>query len=200
MVIWYVILTLLAIYFLYLCYKVLWYLTKIIMFQSKLKKLRGDGCHIQRERIYWSMFFGKKCVLDFTVTIQNQKFNVYLLSFLSTRGRWNIEKGENCYYAEARRYNRVFYNAYRNSSDEPEHSRDFRRESPFWKCLFHLPKEKASSNDKQIVLAYPTPRLLTYTDKKLEYLQSGNTFDGYTVMLWDDFLNFLKSGMEGNHE
>ena len=70
----------------------------------------------------------------------------------------------------------------------------------FWKCLFHLPKEKASSNDKQIVLAYPTPRLLTYTDKKLEYLQSGNTFDGYTVMLWDDFLNFLKSSREGNHE
>ncbi len=200
MVIWYVIVTLFAIYFLYLCYKVLWYLLKIMCFQIKLKKLQNKGYRIKRKRSVVAMFFGKKGVLDFSVETQNQKYDVYLLSFLSTHGRWNIEKGEDCYFVEARRYNRVFYNAYRNSSDEPGHSREFRRESPFWKCVFHLPQADASSEEKRIVLAYPTPRLLTYTDKKFEYLQNGSVFDGYTVMLWNDFLNFLKNSEVDNDE
>lgn len=192
MVIWYVLLVLFSIYFFYLSYKAIWYLVKIVCLVINLKKLAKQGYHIEKKRSILSMFFGKKGLCDFVITVGDQKYQIHLVSFISTHGRWNIERGNTCYFIEARRYNRVFYNAYNNSSDEPEFSREFRRESSFQKSVFYLPRLDVSPEENRIVLIYPIPRLLTYTEKKIDYLKSGSVFHGYTVLYWQDFLNHLK--------
>lgn len=196
MEIWYVLCILFSIYFFYTCYKFLWYLIKIASFRKSLKKLQQMGYRIEKKRSTTSMFWGKKGLLDFCIEIDGEKYEAYLLSFLSTHGRWNIERGENHYYAEARRYNRVFYNAYNNSSDEPDFSREFRRESGFCRCVFHLPEMDVSKDQNKLILVYPTPRLLTYTEKKFEYLKSGSVFHGYKVVYFDDLWAFLKNREE----
>ena len=196
MVIWYVLCILFLIYFFYLCCKVIWYIAKIGAFQRKLKALENRGYRIKRKRRLLSMFGIKKGLPDFSIEINGKTYDMHLLSFISTHGRWNIEKEQDHYRAEARRYNRIFYNSYNNSSDEPHFSREFRRESGFQKCLFRLPQEEVSPDDGKIVLVYPTPRLLTYTEKKLEYLKSGSAFHGYTVVYFDDLFSYLTNKEE----
>ena len=186
-------LVLFTIYFTYLCYKVLWYLVKIASFRNKLRTLQKQGYRVEAKRSILSMFLGKKGLLDLCIEIDGKEYEMYLLSFISTHGRWNIEKEKDLYYAEARRYNRIFYNAYRNSSDEPEFSREFRRESGFRRCIFHLPQENASPDDRKIILVYPTPRCLSHTEKKFEYMKSGSVFHGYTVVYLKDFAKHLKT-------
>ena len=197
LIILYVLLGLFTLYFFYLCYKLVWYFFKIMGFRAKLKGLKKQGCRIERKRSILSMFFGKKGILDLSIEKAGQKYDVYLISFISTHGRWNIERGEKYYFAEARRYNRVFYNVYKNSSDEPGFSRDFRRESEFQKCVLHLPQREAALEEGKIILIYPIPRLLTYTENKFEYLKSGSVFHGYKILYWQEFLSFFKpSGAE----
>ena len=193
MIICYVLLVLFLLFCLYLCYKTIWYAVKIGWLQIKLYQLQKQGYSIEKKRKIIYMFFGKKGVTDFTVEANGKKYNVHLLSFISSRGRWNIEKGALHYYAEARHYERIFFNVQHNSSYDTGLSRDFLRESGFQKCVFHLPQADVSQEDGEIILVHPVPKLLTYTEKKLEYLKSGSTLNGYTVIYLKDFAGYLET-------
>lgn len=193
LLVWYAIILLLALGLLYFLYKVLWYSVKMLSFRRKLKKLSRMGYRIERKRGFLGMLFGKKGVLSFQIEIREKMYDVHLISFPSVHGRWNIEWSEQGCFVEARRRHRFFYNQYNNSSDEPEFSREFRKESRVRRCVLHLPQKEVDPSEGKLLLVYPSPTLFTYTEKSFEYLKSGSVVHGYTVVFWEDLWPFLLS-------
>ena len=189
----YAIIILLTLGLLYFLYKALWYSIKMLSFRRKLKKLSKMGYRIERKSGFFGMFFGKKGLLRFQMEIRGEMYDMHLISFPSVHGRWNIEWSEQGYFIEARRRHRFFYNQYNNSSDEPELSREFRKEARVHRCVLHLPQKEADPSDRKLLLVYPTPALFTYTEKSFEYLKSGSVVHGYTVVYFEDLWTFLLS-------
>lgn len=171
----------------YTIYKVIWYLLKMLALKMKLKKL---GESIKFERGIFDMMLNKKGVVDFTVDTHTVTYEVSVLSFISNHGRWNIEKSRNGYFVEARRPNKLFFEA-RKHSERPESEVDYRRESKFQRTELLL-EAKNSPNVKQILLIYPRPKMLTYAHIRLEYLNTGSIVEGYEIMYLDDFLELFK--------
>lgn len=193
LLVWYAVIILLALGLLYFLYKALWYSVKMLSFRRKLKKLSKMGYRIESKSGLFGMLFGKKGALSFQIEIRGKMYDVHLISFSSVHGRWNIEWSEDGYFIEARRRHRFFYNQYNNSSDEPDFSREFRKESRVRRCVLHLSQKEADPSERKLLLTYPTPTLFTYTEKSFEYLKSGSVVHGYTVVYWEDLWAFLLS-------
>ena len=92
---------------------------------------------------------------------------------------------------EARRRNDIFYRVEKNSGTEPEFARDYRRESRFQRSELHLSTEKSDS-EKRILLIYPCPLSLTYTDSNIHHLTPGDRIEDYEIMYADELIALLE--------
>jgi len=158
---------------------------KMVSLSRRLKKLNSGDVTVEYVRAFSKIAFGEKGKTNFLVKTKGKTYNVTVLAFPVVRGRWNIEKAENRYYAEVRVYNNMFYNVYNNSGTEPEFSKDYRRETRIARKRLYLSPEK--TEEEKILFVYPKPKALTYTDFKLEHINSGNTVFGYKVLFETDF-------------
>ena len=179
----------LCILILYSIYKVVWYTVKMLSLKKIIKTLNSENTTVTYKRNFINTIFGKKGVADFVVTTPTQKYEVSVISFISTHSRWNIEKTRNNYYIEARRYNKMFYKVDVHS-EQPEHAIQYRRESRFQRCQLFLNPQK-EEGVKKILLIYPPPKQITYTATQYEYLNTGSLVCGYEIMHADDFFELI---------
>lgn len=178
---------------LYAIYNFILFTVKWIILRIKIRRLASDEASVKFTRPFYSILLGQKGKTDLVLSTKREKIAVSMISFLSTRGRWNIEKTRNeHYYIEARMYNKIFYNTHVNTGTEPEHSKDYRRETRFQRCKLHLLPANEMEYDTYVLLMFPRPKLLTYTDTRLDYLNAGDTICKYTVLYEDDFFAYVK--------
>lgn len=175
----------------YALFKVIWYTVKMLAFRFKLGRLKAQGLALEFKRPFYKMIFGKKGETHFIVSNKRERYAVSVISFVSTRGRWNIEQAQDGYYVEVRRYNRIFFNLYVNTGTEPEYSKDYRRESRLIRSRLHLSPEETSGG-KRVLLIHPRPKLLTYTDTRFRYLGAGDSVSGYQILYAPDLFEALK--------
>lgn len=163
---------------------------KMLSLNRRLKKLNRGGTRVEYARKFLKIAFGEKGKTDFLVKTEGKTYDVTVLAFPVIRGRWNIEKAGDRYYAEVRVYNNLFFDVYNNSGTEPEHAKDYKRETRISRRRLQLSDEKGEG--EKILLVYPKPKLLTYTDFKLGYINSGDIVFGYKVMYDSDFFALFK--------
>lgn len=183
-----------ALMIIYAIYCFISFLIRFIALRIKIKRMVSDNVTVQYTRLFYKVLLGKKGETDFVVSTGQGKTAVSIISFLSTRGRWNIERTRSDrYFIEARINSKMFYNLYVNSGTEPEHSKEYRRERRFQRCKLHLLPPEEMECDKYVLLMFPRPKLLTYTDARLDYLNSGSAIRGYTIMYASDFFEHINS-------
>ena len=187
----YLILILLTLSLFYVLRKLFRYAVKLITLKSLLKDYNSDKIKITFLRKLRHIAFGPRGETDFLIETPKKKYAVSVISFLLENGRWNIEKTRHSYYVEARRRNDIFYRVEKNSGTEPEFARDYRRESRFQRSELHLSTEKSES-EKRILLIYPCPRSLTYTDSEIHYLNPGDRIEDYEIMYADELIALLE--------
>lgn len=186
----YILLILSALLIFYVLRKVGGYAVKLITLKSLLKDYNSDKIKITFLRKLRHIAFGPRGQTDFIIETPKKRYAVSVISFLLENGRWNIEKTRHSYYVEARRRNDIFYRVEKNSGTEPEFARDYRRESRFQRSELHLSTEKSNS-EKRILLIYPCPLSLTYTDSNIHHLTPGDRIEDYEVMYADELLDLL---------
>ncbi len=187
----YLILILLTLSLFYVLRKIFRYTVKLVTLKSLLKDYNSDKIKITFLRKLRHIAFGPRGETDFIIETPKKKYSVSVISFLLENGRWNIEKTRHSYYVEARRRNDIFYRVEKNSGTEPEFARDYRRESRFQRSELHLLTEKSES-EKRILLIYPCPLSLTYTDSNIHHLTPGDRIEDYEVMYADELLDLLE--------
>lgn len=187
----YIFLILLILLLFYVLHKLCRYAVKLITLKSLLKDYNTGDIKITFLRKLHYMAFGPRGLTDFTIETPKKRYAVSVISFILENGRWNIEKTRNSYYVEARRRNDIFYRVEKNSGTEPEFARDYRRESRIQRSELHLSTEKSES-EKRILLIYPCPRSLTYTDSEIHYLNPGDRIEDYEIMYADELLDLLE--------
>ena len=167
--------------FLYAVYKTIWYMIKMLALKSFIKDMQKSGAVVEPQRKFSDMIFGKKGEADYIISVDGKKYEISVLSFVSTRGRWNVEKTRNHYYVECRRQNKIFYSQYINSNSA-DYVAEYKGESRFSrKELFLTPVNE--SFEKQILLVYPWPNRVTYTDARYQDISSGREqVDGHVFM------------------
>ncbi len=167
------------------------YVVKLVTLRSLLKDYNTGDVKITFLRKIRHMAFGPRGQTDFMIETPKERYAVSVISFLLDTGRWNIEKTRHSYYVEARRRNDIFYRVENNSGTEPEFARDYRRESRFQRSELLLSTQKSDS-EKRILLFYPCPLVLTYTDSNIHYLNPGDRIEDYEIMYADELLELLE--------
>ena len=176
----YAIALLLAIELVYALFKLSWYAVKMRAFSSFLKKLgKREGIHIQKHRGFVGALLGEKGKIDYTVEANGKKYEIALITFPSTRGRWNFEKDGDGYFIECRQRHRWFYKR-RIHNAAPEHALDYRNETRLSKKPLVLPE--ASDGCEQILLLYPWPHEVTHTDAAYTLISPGDKVAGRVLM------------------
>ena len=161
-------------------YKVIWYSIKLLSFTKIIKKLTEQGIDVQKLRKMKDIVFGKKGDPDLIITYKDKKYEISILSFISTHGRWNIEKTRTRFFIESRRGSRFFYKMHVNSN-APEHVREYKNEMRVSrKELYITPID--TSFEKQIFLLYPYPKRITYTNSQYNEVYIGNEVEGHIVL------------------
>ena len=173
---------------LYTLYKIIWYSLKMYALSRRINRVGSASSRLTRHRGILGTIFGQKGAPDFTLSTDNDTYEVSILSFISTHSRWNIEKSREGYFAEARKKNLIFYKTEVHGA-QPGHAIDYRRESRFQRSRLHLTPH---GNVKQILMIYPTPTHLTYTQSQYEYLSAGSKIDSYTVMHANDLFAMFR--------
>ncbi len=187
----YILLILLPLLLFFVLRKVCGYAVKLVTLKSLLKDYNTGDIKITFLRKMHHMALGPRGQTDFMIETPKEKYAVSVISFLLDTGRWNIEKTRNSYYVEARRRNDIFYRVENNSGTEPEFARDYRRESRFQRSELHLSTQKSDS-EKRILLIYPCPLSLTYTDSNIHHLTPGDRIEDYEIMYADELLDLLE--------
>ena len=161
-------------------YKTIWYIIKLVSFTKIIKKLTEQGADVQKLRKKKDIVFGKKGEPDFIITCKDKKYEISVLSFISTHGRWNIEKTRTRFFIESRRGSKFFYKMHVNSN-APEHVREYKNEVRISrKELYITPIDE--SFEKQIFLLYPYPKRITYTNAQYNEVYIGNEVEGHIVL------------------
>ena len=161
-------------------YKTIWYIIKLVSFTKIIKKLTEQGADVQKLRKKKDIVFGKKGEPDFIITCKDKKYEISVLSFISTHGRWNIEKTRTRFFIESRRGSKFFYKMHVNSN-APEHVREYKNEVRISrKELYITPIDE--SFEKQIFLLYPYPKRITYTNAQYNEVYIGNEVEGHVVL------------------
>lgn len=186
----FLILLLVALLLFYVLRKFGRYAVKLITLKSLLKDYSTGDVKITFLRKLHCMVFGPRGETDFIIETPKARYAVSVISFMLENGRWNIEKTRNSYFVEARRRNDIFYRVENNSGTEPEFARDYRRESRSQRSELHLSGQKSDS-EKRILLIYPHPISLTYTDSGIHYLNPGDRIEDYEIMYADELINLL---------
>lgn len=184
----YALYVLIIIAIIYTWYKLVWFAVKVMALSSTLKKLEKKGVQVVWHKKLTSALFGKRGEPTFDVITPTDTYRVTLLSFISTHGRWNIEKTKEHYYAEARHFNKWFYKVH-NHSGTAETEFDARRELVIQRAKLELPPKDDSA--KQILLIWPKPKNLTYSHARCEHLVNGSKFEHFEIMHAEDFLELV---------
>ena len=161
-------------------YKIIWYTVKMLSFTKFIKKLIAQGVDVKKLRKMKDIVFGNKGDPDFIITYNSKKYEISVLSFLSTHGRWNIEKTRTRFFIESRRESKFFYKKYVNSG-APEHVSEYKNEARISRKELTVTPIDASF-EKQIFLLYPYPKKITYTDANYNELFVGNKVEGHFIM------------------
>lgn len=164
----------------YGCYKLLWYGIKILLFPGLMKRLSKVGVEVEPQRSFLNMIFGQRGKVDYILTHQGKRYAISVISMISTHGRWNIEKTRTQYLIESRRFSKIFYNRYVNSS-VPDHVAEYKKELRLSRKEFYISPPDAAF-DKQIFLLYPYPKCITYTDAHYHELYVGDKVEGHMIM------------------
>ena len=164
---------------LYGIYKLIWYAVKMLILKGVMRKM-SRSVTVERKRKFSYILFGKKGPADYVITADGRRYEISVLSFVSTHGRWNIEKTRNGYAIESRRSSKVFFGKHVNSN-QPDHVAEYKGESRVSrKELLLTPMDE--SFEKQILLLYPYPARITYTDAHYSELRPGDTVEGHVIM------------------
>ncbi len=178
----------------YTLYKLIWYIIKIILLWSHIRKMNSEHIKVKWIRRKTDFIFKNKGEVDFEVTTPDKVYSVSIVSFISTHSRWNIEKNKSSHFIEVRKYNKFFYNNYVNSGTEPEHAKEYRRESRFARNKLYINNETHDGYE-YILLMYPMPKALTYSTTKLDVLASGAKYENYIVLNDKDFYYKVKNSL-----
>jgi len=181
-----------VLYFFYLCaivvalytvYKAIWYLIKLIRLRKHFEKLTTNGASVIEYPKLSDLLFGKTGESKVLIKKGDAKYEFIVISFISSRSRWNIEKARNHYYFEVRREAKLLPGkAKKHSVSSHDYQKDFRIK----KCILNIFSEKPNCDAKSFLLIYPSPKVLTYTDTAFKKLKSGDMVEGYEVMFIDD--------------
>ena len=161
-------------------YKTIWYIIKMVSFTKITKKLTEQGADVQKLRKTKDIVFGKKGEPDFIITCKDKKYEISVLSFISTHGRWNIEKTRTHFFIESRRGSKFFYKMHVNSN-APEHVREYKNEVRISRKELYITPIDVSF-EKQIFLLYPYPKRITYTNTQYNEVYIGNSVEGHVVL------------------
>ena len=55
-----------------------------------------------------------------------------------------------------------------------------------------------NSMGKNILLIYPRPKLITYTDSKINYIKAGDRIENYEIMFADELVALLEEAESDN--
>ena len=195
----YVVQIILELIILYGLFKLIWYGFKILGFKRYIAKI-GKLKHVKVEakRKFSDAFFGKKFAVDYVISVGYKKYEITVLTFISTHGRWNVEKTRTKYYAESRRASNLFFGKY-NNSNAPDHVSEYKGE---WRVKR---KELVLSPiddefEKQIILVYPNSKRVTYTDSQYNIISYRrpdnirNVIEGHAVVGTKELLEILEKG------
>ena len=177
----YVICLLILLEILYFILRAIRYAVKMISFSRFINGLKKiDGICIRKHRSLFKACFGEKGRVDYTISVNGKEFEIRVITFISTNGRWNFEKDRDEYFVECRRRHRFFYKNHVNA-EAPAHALDYKRESRLSKKPLMLDCEN-EKYDKQILLVYPWPYCVSHTDFEYRELTSGDKIGNYVVM------------------
>ncbi|MBP3376547.1 MAG: hypothetical protein J6L83_07265 [Clostridia bacterium] len=192
----YVVQIILELIILYGVFKFIWYAVKILGFKRFISKIsKRDNVKIETKRKFSEKFWGKKFDVDYIISVGEKKYEITVLSFISTHGRWNIEKTRTKYYAESRRASGVFFGKYTNSN-APDHVSEYKGE---WKVRRKelILSPLTDEFEKQIILIYPNTKRVTYTDSQyniIDYhrLDKRNMIEGHPVVGVKELIEILE--------
>ena len=177
----YVIAILISLAILYAILKVIWYTVKMLALRSFMKDLgKADGIQVVSHRSLIKTCFSKKGDLDYTVILKDKTYKISILSFISTRGRWNFEKNKEQYFIECRRRHLFFYKKVKHS-EVPEHALLYKGETKFARSELFIPIA-ADKAEIPIFLLYPWPHTVSHTDAKFQELFPGDSVAGIVLM------------------
>ena len=177
----YVIAILIALAILYAILKVIWYTVKMLALRSFMKDLgKAKKIQVISHRSLIKTCFSTKGETDYTVIAKDKTYKISILTFISTRGRWNFEKGKDGYFIECRRRHLFFYKKVKHS-EMPEHALTYKGETKFARSELTVPKV-ADETETPIFLLYPWPRTVSHTDAKFQELCPADSVAGITLM------------------
>lgn len=176
----------------YTIYKVIWYTVNLLRLKIKLNRLNSKGVIVSFKRGFLNIVFGKKGIPDFTVTTPTEVYRVSVISSISTHGRWNVEKTKEHFYLDVRRKSKLFYKVEHHSGSVPAHALEFRRETRFYRRKLFL-ETKNTSNEKAVLLFFPRPKTLTFSETKMDYMYAGYKVCDYEVMFEPDFFELFSN-------
>lgn len=181
-----------VLYFFYLCaivvalytvYKAIWYLIKLIRLRKHFDWLTQNGAKIIKYPKLSDLLFGNPGESKVLIEKGDAKYEFNVVSFISTRSRWNIEKARNNYYFEVRREAKLIPGKAKKHSVS---SHDYQKDIRMKKCILNVFDKKSNSEAKSFLLIYPSPKVLTYTDTAFKKLKSGDIVEGYEIIFIDD--------------
>ena len=161
-------------------YKIVWYTITMIVFTKFAKKITKKGAVVEQKRGVLGIVFGKKGLCDYIIKYKDKKYEISVLSFVSTHGRWNIEKTSTRFFIESRRASKIFYKKHVNSS-LPNHALEYKSEVRVSRKELNITPVDLSF-EKQIFLLYPYPKKITYTDAHYNELRVGDKVEGHVVL------------------
>lgn len=179
-------------YFFYLCaivaalytvYKAIWYFIKLIRLRKHFEKLTENGATIIEYPKLSNLLFGKPGEPKILIEKGDAKYEFNVISFISARSRWNIEKARNNYYFEVRREAKLIPG---KAKKHGVSSHDYQKDIRMKKCILNVFDKKSDSDAKKILLIYPSPKVLTYTDSAFKKLSSGDVVEEYEIMFIED--------------
>ena len=177
----YVIAFLILMWIMYGMLKIIWYTAKMLSLSSFMKSLgKEDEIEVIVHRGVFKTCFAKKGEVDYTIITKDKTYNIAIITFISTRGRWNFEKDKDGYFIECRRRPFLFYKKVRNS-ELPEHALAYKRETNFSRTELYFPDTKEDF-EESVFLIYPWPRIVSHTDTKFQELIPGDKISGITLM------------------
>ena len=174
----------------FVLYKFVWYIVKLSALKSMLKDFNQGNIKITFLNSIFSIN-RKQGETNFVIQTPTQTVNVSLISLFSANSRWNIEKTKLGYYVESRYKDKLFYKTEKNSGTEPEFAREYRRETRIQRAKLHLSPE-SKSGEKNVLLIYPRPKLITYTDNQINYIKAGDRIENYEIMFADELVTLLE--------
>ena len=174
---------------LYGLYKIVWYTVKMVALKLFARKLTKKGAVVEQKRGVLSIAFGKKGTVDYIIEYKGKKYEVSVLSFISSHGRWNIERARDCFFIESRRASKIFYKR-RVHSGVPDHALEYKGELRVSRKELNVTPIDPSF-EKQIFLLYPYPKRITYTDTNYNELYVGDKVEGHVLMNVESLNNLI---------